>query len=43
MHSLDEQLYILCSNYIRVMWLTQELIALAQMMMDDKAKSFDHN
>lgn len=31
----NEQLYILFVNHIRIMWLSQEVIALAYMMIDD--------
>lgn len=31
----NEQIYILFVNHIRIMWLSQEVIALAHMMIDD--------
>lgn len=39
----SEQIYILFVNHIRIMWLSQEVIALAHMMIDDNnVQSFIH-
>lgn len=37
------EITVLFSNYIRIMWLSQELIAPAQMTIDDRVQSFNHN